>query len=334
MLVFDFFKEMFSLTIQISPYLLLGFLFSGILSVIISQDDVEKHLGKKQGILAILKASLFGIPLPLCSCSVIPVSASLKKHGASKGSVTSFLLSTPQTGVDSIMLTYGLLGPVIALIRPLIALIVGVFGGIIVHSLDNTYQNDIEKSCHDTCCQSKSKSTINRILTYSFITLPKDISKPLIYGLVIASLINLFLPVDIIHNYASGGILSMVLMIIIGTPLYVCATASIPIAVALISKGASLGAAMVFLMVGPATNTTSIITMLKIIGKKSTIITLATLIILSISFGVLIDSLDIIQTVPISLDHHNQHYGIVDYFLSIFLIGVLARSIYPFKKAP
>ena len=332
MLISNFFKEILSLTISVSPYLLLGFLFSGILSVIISQDTVEKHLGKKEGVLAILKASLFGIPLPLCSCSVIPVSASLKKHGASKGSVTSFLLSTPQTGVDSIMLTYGLLGPVIALIRPIIALVVGVIGGVVVHSFDSKYKEETTEPCHDTCCKSKSKSVIRKILTYSFITLPKDIAKPLIYGIIIASLISLFLPVSIIHNYMGGGILSMGLMIIIGTPLYICATASIPIAVALISKGASIGAALVFLMVGPATNTTSIITMLKIIGKKATILTLVTLIILSIGFGVMIDSLDIIQTVPISNHHHHHHYGILDYFLSIGLVAILINSIYPIKK--
>ena len=332
MLISNFFKEILSLTISVSPYLLIGFLFSGFLSVMISQDEVERHLGKNQGFLGIFKASLFGIPLPLCSCSVIPVSASLKKHGASKGSVTSFLLSTPQTGVDSITLTYGLLGPVIAIVRPIIALIVGIIGGVAVNSLDDKYIEEENKKCHDTCCKSKSKSTLNKILTYSFITLPKDIAKPLIYGIIIAALISLFLPVDIIHNYMGGGIISMILMIIIGTPLYICATASIPIAVALISKGASIGSALVFLMVGPATNTTSIVTMLKIIGKKSTVIVLITLTILSVGFGLIIDSVDIIQTIPSSNHHHHEHYSMMDYFLSIILMGILINAIYPIRR--
>ncbi len=332
MLMSNFFKEIINLTISVSPYLLIGFLFSGILSVMISQDDVERHLGRNQGFLGILKASLFGIPLPLCSCSVIPVSASLKKHGASKGSVTSFLLSTPQTGVDSITLTYGLLGPIIAIVRPIIALVVGIIGGIAVSSFDQQYIEEETKKCHDTCCKSKSQSTLNKILTYAFVTLPKDIAKPLIYGIIIAALISLFLPVSIIHNYMGGGIISMALMIIIGTPLYICATASIPIAVALISKGASIGAALVFLMVGPATNTTSIVTMLKIIGKKSTVIVLVTLIILSIGFGLIIDSFDIIQTIPVSDHHHHEHYSLIDYFLAIILTGILINAIYSLRR--
>ena len=174
-------------------------LIAGFLSVIISQDLIEKNLGNNQGLFSIIKASLLGVPLPLCSCSVIPVSASLKKHGASKGAVTSFLFSTPQTGVDSIMVTYGMLGPIVALIRPCIALITGILCGSIVYHFDKNYDNSDTEDCHDECCEPLHQSTIKRILNYSFITLPKDIIKPLMVGIIIAALINIYMNQQVLH---------------------------------------------------------------------------------------------------------------------------------------
>ena len=151
MLISNFTNELWTFLNQISPYLIFGFLIAGILSVCISQDFIENHLGKNSGLLSVLKAGILGVPLPLCSCSVLPVSASLKKHGASKGAISSFLLSTPQTGVDSIMVTYGLLGPIVALIRPIIALITGLVGGTVVNIMDNEHGNSMKEICKDHC---------------------------------------------------------------------------------------------------------------------------------------------------------------------------------------
>ena len=328
MLISNFISELWTFLNQISPYLIFGFLIAGILSVCISQNFIENHLGKNSGLLSVFKAGILGIPLPLCSCSVIPVSASLKKHGASKGAISSFLLSTPQTGVDSIMVTYGLLGPIVALIRPIMALFTGLVGGTLVHIIDSQYSDPIQVSCKEHCCNHNNSSTIKKILTYSFITLPKDIAKPLVYGIIIASLINLFLPENIFVDYIGDGFLSMIFMIIIGTPLYVCATASIPIALAMISKGATIGAAMVFLMVGPATNTTSITTMIKILGKKSTFITLMVLIAVSLFFGLLIDNMRFIydDLMNYSLHNHN-HETIYHQFSSIIFLGILINTL-------
>ena len=327
--MYDFINELWLLLNQISPYLIFGFIFAGILSVIISQDFIELHLGKKSGILSVFKAAILGIPLPLCSCSVIPVSASLKKHGASKASISSFLLSTPQTGIDSILVTYGLLGPIVAIIRPIIALITGIIGGLAVHFIDNTYEDDsLKEECKDHCCKHHKESTLKKICKYSFITLPKDIAKPLVYGIIIASLINLFLPEELFNSYLGDGIFQMIIMIIIGTPLYVCATASIPIALAMISKGATIGAALVFLMVGPATNTTSITTMLKILGKKSTFITLGTLIITSLVFGLLIDNLALnYSSLRNHLPHHHEHISLLNNICTIFFLGILINTL-------
>ena len=327
--MYNFINELWVLLNQISPYLIFGFIFAGILSVMISQDFIELHLGKKSGILSVFKAAILGIPLPLCSCSVIPVSASLKKHGASKASISSFLLSTPQTGVDSILVTYGLLGPIVAIIRPIIALITGIIGGISVHLIDNTYEDDsIKEECKDHCCKHHEESTLKKIFTYSFITLPKDIAKPLVYGIIIAALINLFLPEDLFNSYLGDGIFQMILMIIIGMPLYVCATASIPIALAMISKGATIGAALVFLMVGPATNTTSITTMLKILGKKSTFITLGVLIITSLAFGLLIDNMSLTYNALTNyMPHTHDHISIYHNICSMLFLGIIINTL-------
>ena len=165
--MYNYFHELWDFLLLISPYLLLGFLAAGILSILIKQEIIEQHLGKKKGFLSILKAGLFGVPLPLCSCSVIPVSASLKRHGAGKGAITSFLLSTPQTGVDSIMVTYGLLGPIVAIIRPIIALLTGLLSGTLVHMYDRQYDtNGKDEDCNETCCNNSNESIVKRIFKY------------------------------------------------------------------------------------------------------------------------------------------------------------------------
>ena len=324
--MYNLILEIWNLLLSISPYLIQGFLFAGILSIIISKDFIEKNLGNKHGILSIIKASIFGIPLPLCSCSVIPVSASLKKHGASKGAVTSFLFSTPQTGIDSIMVTYGLLGPIVALIRPFIALITGILCGIIIYLFDPNYDDMDEEQDHSECCEPKHESVLKRLLIYSFITLPKDIMKPLMIGIFIAAIINLYLPINIVEQFIGQGFISMIVMIFIGLPLYVCATASIPIALAMMGKGVTLGAALVFLMVGPATNTTSITTMVKILGKKATIINVLSLIIVSLFFGLLVDSLSITPPDFNNL-HIHKHSSILNLISAIFIIFLTLNTL-------
>jgi hypothetical protein len=261
---------------------------------------------------------------------VIPVSASLKKHGASKGAVTSFLFSTPQTGIDSIMVTYGMLGPIVALVRPLIALLTGILCGSIVYAFDRQYDDIDTEDCHDECCEPLHQSTIKRILNYSFITLPKDIIKPLMVGIIVAALINIYLPITIIDNFVGKGFLSMIIMIIIGLPLYVCATASIPIALAMMAKGVTLGAALVFLMVGPATNTTSITTMMKILGKKSTVITIGSLIIISLFFGMLVDSLELSVPNILNNQHIHTHVSIVNIISAILIIMIALNTLVSF----
>ena len=293
-LVYKGVGEFWGTMLEMSPYLLFGFVVAGLLSVMVRAEQVEKHLGGR-GLGTIIKASLFGIPLPLCSCGVIPVAASLRKHGAGKGAVASFLLSTPQTGVDSIMVTYSLLGPIFAIFRPIAALLSGVIGGSLVEMADG---EDAEESiepevCKDDCCSAagKNKSWFARAATYGFVTLPRDIGKSMLAGLAIAGVIAVLVPNDFFAEHIGSGLGGMFFMMLIGIPVYVCATASVPIAVAMMAKGISPGAALVFLIAGPATNAATITTLWKVFGHRSAVAYLLSVAGVAIASGVVLDYL-------------------------------------------
>lgn len=276
---------------EMSPYLLLGFLIAGILSVVIQPEVVERHLGGR-GMWQVFKASLFGVPLPLCSCGVIPVAASLKRHGAGSGATTSFLISTPQTGVDSILVTLSLLGPVFAVFRPLVSFVSGILGGSLVTYLGSSNKAGDEASpkCVGDCCAATgTHGILYRTMHYGFVTLPRDINRALIIGVVIAGAIAAIVPDDFFAAVLGGGIVSMLIMMVVGIPIYVCATASVPVAAALIAKGVCPGAALVFLMTGPATNAATVATVWKIMGRKTAIIYLGTVAFTALAAGLLLD---------------------------------------------
>ena len=155
----DILVASWSVLAEMSPYLLFGFFVAGVLSVFISADWVEHHLGGR-GLGQVFKASLFGVPLPLCSCGVLPVAASLRRQGASRGATTAFMLSTPQTGVDSIAVTYGLLGPFVAVVRPLAAFVTGLVGGTMVHGLaeGDTHEAEPAKTITSSCVRASGSS--------------------------------------------------------------------------------------------------------------------------------------------------------------------------------
>jgi len=266
---------------QMGPYLLFGFLAAGMLSVLISREWVERHLGG-HGFGPVLKASLFGVPLPLCSCSVIPVSVSMRRHGASRAATTAFLLSTPQTGVDSIAVTYALLGPVFAIFRPLTALLTGLFGGELIRHYGEqnaavAADGSTPAAGTDVCCAGGHRASIpGRILRYSFVALPRDIGAALLVGILIAGTMAAVIPKDYLALYIGGGVLSILLMMAVGIPLYVCATASVPIAAGFIHMGASPGAALAFLIAGSATNAAGFAAIWKVLGTRSALLYLST----------------------------------------------------------
>ena len=282
-------NKIWSLLLEMSPFLLFGFIISGLLSVLLTVEIVSKYLGGNK-FKGIFLGSLFGVPLPLCSCGVIPVFSYLRKHGASRAATTSFLISTPQTGVDSILVTYGLLGPIFAIFRPIIAFLSGIIGGFFVAILDEeSKSSDSSLECYDDCCD-ENESKIYQIFNYGFVKLPQDIVNPLIIGIIFAAVIYHFIP----YNYfihIGTGFLGMLIMLLLGLPSYICATASVPIALALHMKGFSMGTLIVFLMSGPATNIATISVAIKQIGKKSTGIYLASIVICSIVAGLVFDAM-------------------------------------------
>jgi uncharacterized membrane protein YraQ (UPF0718 family) len=330
--------EFWSTFEAMAPYLLFGFLIAGVLSVIISPATVEKHLGGNR-IASVIKAALFGVPLPLCSCSVIPVSASLRKHGAGRGATMAFLLSTPQTGIDSIMVTYGMLGPAMAIFRPISAFVTGIAGGIAANFIPSDMQNPppaptTADSCKTPPENQPQSSMLVRALRHGLVTLPKDVGKSMLIGVMIAAAITAFVPDNLLAKYLGGGILSLLAMMLFGIPVYVCATASVPIAAALIMKGVSPGAALVFLMTGPATNAAGIAAVWKMMGRGTVAVFLITTAVSALASGLIFDSFLEISNMDLIRTHAESMPPLLRTALSIALIVVLAAPAIPRKNKP
>ncbi len=282
-----FFKDFVLILSEMAPFLLLGFFFAGILHAFIPRRRVEKYFNGSPLRSSIL-ASLFGVPLPLCSCGVIPTGIAFYKNGASKGGTISFLISTPQTGVDSILATFSLLGLPFAVIRPIAALITGVTGGLITSRITRNENNeDIPPSVEVTSETLVRKAF--KALHYGFVLFVQDISKWLVIGLVLAAFISALIPENFFSLLNLPPIFQMLLILVISIPLYICATGSIPLAAVLMLKGISPGAAFVLLMAGPATNAATITMIAKVLGRRSLWAYLATIVVGALSFGLFID---------------------------------------------
>lgn len=276
---------------EMSPYLLLGFLLAGVMHAFIPSRFYQKHFAQPN-FGSVVKAALFGIPLPLCSCGVIPTAMSLRNEGASKGAVTSFLIATPQTGVDSILATYGLLGLPFAIVRPIAALVTALFGGGLSNLLGG--KDDVQgcKNCATDNQQNLSfGQRIVLVFRYAYLDMIQSIGKWLVLGLVVAGLITIFVPQDWFAVFEGNTFLSMLVVLAISIPMYLCATGSIPIAVALMMKGLTPGAALVLLMAGPACNMASVLVVRSVMGTRSLVIYLAAVVLGAIGFGCLIDYL-------------------------------------------
>lgn len=304
-LISDFIKDFISILSEMSPFLLLGFFFAGLLHAFISKRKIEKYFNGKPFRSSFL-ASIFGVPLPLCSCGVIPTGAALYKNGASKGGTISFLISTPQTGVDSILATFSLLGLPFAIIRPFAALITGITGGMIT-SVITKKENDT--TIHHSK-EEKEKTFTQKLIDifkYGFVEFIQDISKWLVIGLILAAVVSAIIPNDFFELLNLPPAIQMLLILVISIPLYICATGSIPLAAVLILKGISPGAAFVLLMAGPATNAATITMIGKVLGKRSLFIYLATIILGALSFGFVIDYIFPAQWFTETISQHLAH---------------------------
>lgn len=275
---------------EMSPYLLLGFFIAGLLHEFVPQY-IYRHKLAKGSFSSVLLAALFGVPLPLCSCGVLPTAMSLHREGVSKGATTSFLISTPQTGVDSIIATASLMGIPFALIRPIVAFITAIAGGSLVNILCKEDETLATSHAHT---ESKKKSFWEKCkgaLYYGFVEFLQDIGKWIVIGLIAAGIITVLVPNDFFTAYNSMPIINMLIVLLFSIPMYLCATGSIPIAVALMMKGLTPGAALVLLMAGPATNMAAILLINKVLGRRTLAIYLSTIIAGSIIFGLAIDYL-------------------------------------------
>ncbi len=336
------FSELF---FEMSFYLLFGLAFVGLLYIYFTKEIIVKYIGSNS-IASIVKAALLGVPLPLCSCGVVPTTVFMSRNGASRGAVISFLVSTPQTGVDSILATYGMMGPVFAIFRPVSALLMGIISGAMVQYLPLKYhkmQTVVDESSATTCSDSdccsiekpKSQNKFIKALRYSFVEFLDDISPQFVLGLFIATLISYFIPTDYFAGTQfSSGILGMLLMIAIGIPMYICATASIPIAISLLLKGFSPGVAFVFLACGPATNAATLSILFKTLGKQVVGVYLLSLMLTSIAFDYLLDfifsvfNINPLDNIVMSEHCHNEGMSIWEMLFGTIFLILLLMSLY------
>lgn len=296
-------REIIQLINQMAPFLLLGFFLAGVMHVFVPANLYGKYLGHPT-FRSVVNAAILGVPLPLCSCGVIPTAMSLKKDGASKGATVAFLIATPQTGVDSIVATYSLLGLPFAVIRPIAAFVTSLLGGQMVNLFDDASNDVPESKNNDEPSEASDQhaAQINKpaltffqkvraVFRYAYVEMMQDIGRWLVVGLVVAGLITVFVPESFFALFVDNSLLSMLVVLIFAIPMYLCATGSIPIAVALMMKGLSPGAALVLLMAGPAVNAASMLVVGKVLGRRTLIIYMASIILGAMVFGLGIDYL-------------------------------------------
>jgi len=260
-----------NLFIESAPYLLIGLLLAGIIRILVPDKWINKALGKNSSVVT---AALIGTPVPLCSCSVIPAAMGIRRAGASKASTASFMVATPETGVDSIGVTMALMGPIMAIVRPIAAILSAITAGLLVRwwDVETPPKQEVVKSC----CKNKHKADtdatfiakLKTAVVYGYGKLLADFMNWLLVGLLFAALIQTFVPPSLLTEYGDG-ILAMVLIVLISIPMYICATASTPIAAGMMMAGISPGAALVFMLAGPATNIATLMVVKNELGVRS-----------------------------------------------------------------
>ena len=295
----EFLNSLLYMLCEMAPYILLGFLIAGIMHAFVSQRTMSRHLSGS-GLGPVVKAALIGVPLPLCSCGVLPTAIAMRRGGASKAASTSFLIATPQTGADSIAATWSLLGPAFAVVRPVAALATSVVGGVFVGKVDPEKDRmNGHGHCKDDECDARGQQTqplsfrdrMVAALRYGFIDLVGSIGGWLVVGLLIAALITVYVPDSWFTVFADRPLLAMAVVLVIAIPMYVCATGSIPIAMSLMLKGLSPGTALVLLMAGPAANFASFTLISREMGRKAAVAYIGAIVAGAGGCGLLIDYL-------------------------------------------
>ncbi len=303
-LIVDILTQSWNILLESSVFILFGLLVSGLLRVFLNPGAVSRHLGQGR-FRSVFKASLLGIPIPLCSCGVLPAAAALKRQGANNGAVTSFLISTPESGVDSIAITYALLDPIMTVVRPVAAFFTAFAAGLFENLMGRAKQAvpmapdltcPVDACCDGRNCSPEVHRNHHRLsekvmagVRFAFTDVWGDLAVWFLFGLLLSGIITVLIPESVFSRYMGGGIGAMLIMLGVGIPIYICATASTPIAATLILQGVSPGAALVFLMTGPATNVTSLTVLVSVLGKRATAIYLSAIALCAVGFGLLVD---------------------------------------------
>lgn len=324
------------LVIESAPWLLMGYLLAGIIKQVIPSSWVEKQLSEP-GLLSIVKGAFIGAPLPLCSCGVIPTALAIRKAGASKGATSSFLVATPETGVDSISFSYAVLGPIFAMMRPIGALTSAIVAGILVNTFDGEEEivEETSASCGKCCASKKEEQKVQdtslgeRLIAavkYGYGRMISDTAKWLAIGLVAATVITAVIPQSFFLQWGDG-VLAMVIMVTVGLPMYICATASTPVAASLLFAGISPGAALVFMLTGPATNIATMGVIKEQLGLRSLVAYLVGVIGTAIACGLVLNGLYASFGWPLQLSmaEHGESYPLWRQLAAILLVGLIAR---------
>ena len=324
-----------NLVIESAPWLLIGYLLAGIIKQVIPSEWVHKQLAKP-GFLSIVKGAFIGAPLPLCSCGVIPTALAVRKAGASKGATSSFLVATPETGVDSISFSYAMLGPIFAIARPIGALTSAIIAGVLVNKFDaEDAPVEVEQPAKSSCCHSKNKQAIAEpslpeklvsAVQYGYGRMISDTAKWLVIGLMAATVITAVVPQSFFLRWGDG-VVAMLVMVAVGLPMYICATASTPVAAGLLFAGISPGAALVFMLTGPATNIATMGVIREQLGNKSLLAYLAGVIGTAVACGLALNQFYSVFDWPLQLTmlEHGEAYPLWRQLAAVLLTGLVAR---------
>ncbi len=348
MIIWEWAQALWSYLVLTAPYLILGFLASGVIHQYLNMSVIKRHLAGK-GIAPILKAALFGVPLPLCSCSVIPAAVTLKKEGASNAATASFLISTPESGIDSMVMTYGVMDLPMTLIRPIAAFLTATLAGL-GQNLWNSGEIPVSSDETGSSCHSEEsddhghdhdhdhveeRKSLKNVFSYAFNDLSDDLAWWLFIGLFVGALMNLYLPVDLFETIPIWG--QRLVVLAFGIPFYICASASTPIAASMMMKGMSPGTALIFLLVGPATNFTNIAVLQKYLGKRGVLINVLAISFVALGLSFLVDFLyETFQWSTIfKIEHlHEDHHGVLEQVMAVFLSLLILKGIYKEKLKP
>jgi uncharacterized membrane protein YraQ (UPF0718 family) len=379
----SFLENLLALSLEAAPWLVFGLLLGGMMKALLPERFLHKHL-KGEGTGSIIKAAVLGAPLPLCSCGVIPAALGLRKAGASKPATVSFLVSTPETGIDSVSITYALMGPFMAIVRPVAALLSAFSAGILVALFDkpsskaesvtqHDHDNVVSACCssekiepdssgccsseesepepavcctskknrdadtsESSCCNSKQEFQVSSSfiqnakagIKYSFTDLLDNILTWLVIGIVFAALVKTFVPADFLTQFGSG-LPAMLVMLLVGIPMYICATASTPLAAGLMLAGVSPGVVLVLLLAGPATNIATLGVISREMGKRTMMLYLAGTCFVALLAGLTVDTL----TSKMHLDIQAQlHAGHDQLPIILQWAGLVALLFFGFKS--